>query len=642
MPSSQGVALLKKPRIEIQKQEGKSHSTSTLFLLSLLRSPFWFKAAMSSISGMAASIRAATGTYDLLKHSMQQWSRRTSHIRLPALQLSHFFIIALSCSDSETFDLAGQNVSTITHNIESAFREPLPLEGVMIRLTFVTGAGKQSRQKYDDGAAKAVTSTLRVLGYSEDHGASCVVECAGTFKLQHDTGKNLKTVVVFPIVLKANTDSQDGLSSASDRRTSLAPQESPEHLIATSSLNVFQRMLSSKCPSWTQKKGCLAALEGLKRKVSELENKLVKGQILGAQEQVFYDSAINLDDKEAHCKTEMHNQVERRQLTQFELSTLQSHNAERIEALKMDLSRATGKEVENAQSLLDKANVRKQFLSNIEPLEPHKLKHEQELRKLRKELSPLVELSSSSSKLRSIKETQSLARKEEIEEEIHALEQASRGWFEDDSFFQLRLDASRASFRPASSAKTKSSEAKVGAVSMTANTTAKVSKWVLPGETKKGGAWGSLSSDKKKKPNSGGAVFSAMMIDDDGDDEDDDAIDDDAIDTMKNVAAPFKETESSDGNVANVTTSVNTEGGGASKARKRKGRKKNGSRQSDEDFLNETIAKQTLASEKDTERSSQVVLYDIFRNYLIPGLAAIITWLVTLVLGRPEHRAQRR
>jgi hypothetical protein len=109
-------------------------------------------------------------------------------------------LIFILASESDTFDLAGQNVSTITTNVTNAFSDPFPLDD-MIRITFVTGAGKLGRQKYDDGAAKALTSSLRNLGFEEDRGASCVKECAGSFKLQHDTGKNLKTVVVFPNII---------------------------------------------------------------------------------------------------------------------------------------------------------------------------------------------------------------------------------------------------------------------------------------------------------------------------------------------------------------------------------------------------------------------------------------------------------
>ena len=135
-----------------------------------------------------------------------------------------------NAEESETFDLGGQNVSTITNTIQAAFAKPLPLKDKMIRITFVTGAGKQARQKYDEGAARAVTSTLRDLGYEEDRAASCVVECAGTFKLQHDTGKNLKTVVVFPkIVGGSKNGSGDGTNNANrdESKPSLVPEGCP-------------------------------------------------------------------------------------------------------------------------------------------------------------------------------------------------------------------------------------------------------------------------------------------------------------------------------------------------------------------------------------------------------------------------------
>lgn len=85
--------------------------------------------------------------------------------------------------------MAGNSAETIKKTISSAFVTPLDITE-MIRLTFVTGAGKLGRSRYDDNAAKTVTSTLREFGYVEDRGASCVVECAGSFKSQHDTGKN--------------------------------------------------------------------------------------------------------------------------------------------------------------------------------------------------------------------------------------------------------------------------------------------------------------------------------------------------------------------------------------------------------------------------------------------------------------------
>ena len=37
---------------------------------------------------------------------------------------------------------------------------------------------------------------LRAIGFEEDRGACAVMECAGTFKYQHDTDKDLKFIHV--------------------------------------------------------------------------------------------------------------------------------------------------------------------------------------------------------------------------------------------------------------------------------------------------------------------------------------------------------------------------------------------------------------------------------------------------------------
>ena len=106
-----------------------------------------------------------------------------------------------------------------------------------------------------------------------------------------------------------------------------------------------------------------------------------------------------------------------------------------------------------------------------------------------------------------MKETQTLARKEEIEEEIAALEEASRGWFEDDDAFAARVLEAKRAFQATQSKKTKKTAGKF--VTPSAN------KFVTPGSMKKG-AWGGAATKKKPKPK-GGGVFAAMMMDSDSD-----------------------------------------------------------------------------------------------------------------------------
>jgi hypothetical protein len=85
------------------------------------------------------------------------------------------------------------------------FSEAMPVREP-IRISFVTGAGKLDRQKYHADLGKWVTNSLRVLGYRDDRGASLDLTSQGSYKFQHDTGKNLKYVHVFPIITTIDED----------------------------------------------------------------------------------------------------------------------------------------------------------------------------------------------------------------------------------------------------------------------------------------------------------------------------------------------------------------------------------------------------------------------------------------------------
>ena len=312
----------------------------------------------------------------------------------------------------------------------------------MIRITFVVGAGKLGRQKYDEGAAKAVTSTLRELGFEEDRGASAVLECAATFKQQHDTGKNLKTVVVFPHVAGEATVSQVNSAEGGMQHLSIGggsaggdkviPESTPEHSIAFSSQNVFERMLSSKCQTWTQKKGCSTAIGTIKETLEALEQKLMSGTPLTDSEQSFYDSVsmTSLEEKLAFVKGEMQQQVEDGKITVAERKALLQQVSERLSTLSEEKAQAEtdgkAKRVQNLTNAIAKAEERKEKLEKIVAKSPPPLKHEAEIGKLRKELGPLLQVEDAAKgRLLSVKETQALGRKEEIDEQIEQLEVCS-------------------------------------------------------------------------------------------------------------------------------------------------------------------------------------------------------------------------
>lgn len=302
-------------------------------------------------------------------------------------------------------------------------------------MTFVTGAGKLGRQKYDDNAAKALTSALRDLGFEEDRGASCIRDCAGSFKLQHDTGKNLKTVVVFPRIQDESGNNEDGSNQGGSSSTgaggsaSLFLKGSPEEMIALSSKPIFESMVKSRCQTWSQKKGCMAAIGDIKTALEKLEGKLLQGNPLAEAEQTFYDqvSSTMLEEKQAYVKDMMHHQVDDGLITTKEKAQLLLQVNERLETISKEMADAEkneqAKKIEKLKGAKEKVATRKDKLSSISPKPPPPLKHQSEIFQLRSELRPLLELEEGSKgRLLSVKETLSLARKDEILEEIASLE----------------------------------------------------------------------------------------------------------------------------------------------------------------------------------------------------------------------------
>ena len=420
-----------------------------------------------------------------------------------------------SNSESETFDLAGNNTNTISKTIQSAFASPLPITE-MIRITFITGAGKLGRQRYDDNAARILTSTLRDLGYVEDRGASCVVECAGSYKSQHDTGKNLKTIVVFPNI--TDVASQLGAMGLEEdaKGPAVLEEGSPIHMIAMSSGKVFKRMVDSKCPSWSQKKQCLVAIQEVQSIISDLDSKLMTGTPFTESEQEFYDvvSMDALKEKETSIKAEMSQHVEKGSITKAEKDKLIHQVTEKIQNLEGEIK--TAKEnnkkvrVQKLNGQKEKALERKENLENITAKSPHPLRNQGEIEKLRKEIQPMIKIEAEArGRLLTLKETTAIAKKDDIEDEILILEEKSRGWFEEDDAFQIRVEASRAQARTRATKKVV--KKKAASSNKSSSNSKKAINFIVPGARR-----GPSRPVAKKKSVASSNTF-AMMMDSDSD-----------------------------------------------------------------------------------------------------------------------------
>lgn len=435
----------------------------------------------NAVSGMAASIRAAT--------------------------------------ESETFDLAGHDATNINQTIKDAFSQPFDLDE-MIRITFITGAGKLGRSKYDDKAMPTMTSALRQFDYVEDRGASCVNECGGSYKTQHDTGKNLLTVVVFPRLVEA---ADDGDGAPSDQYPLAFPlvEGSPEHTILLASEGTFEKMAPSMCPSWTEKKSCTEFLKAATETIEKLDAKLMSGTPLSDDENGLYDAVggVHTIAAKSEClKKLMHQQVEKGSLTRLELDQLLAQVCDKIDTFAAEIDAALQKSQEKKVAKLNaqngKAEARKQMLEGLTAQPPHNLKKEAQITKLNKQLKPLLKLEQSTKgRLLSVKESKELGVMEDILEEISELEEASCGWFEDGEAFHVRLEASRKKNAAVASNSTKAASSgkgkKPGTGSRSANTT-----FVTPGGlAAKQTALGkkAAAAKKSKARSNGGSAFAAMM-----------------------------------------------------------------------------------------------------------------------------------
>ena len=385
-----------------------------------------------------------------------------------------------------------------------------------------SGAGKLARQKYDSKAGQTLTNALRGLDFEEDRAASKGSE--GCFKSQHDTGKNLFTVVVYP---RLAAESQAGPANDDDAVCHLYPiplplvEGTPLHAVLLSSEGAFEMLASKACQSWSQKKNCLEAMKVAMEMLQQMDSKLMGGSALSDAENAFYDETggmASLEKKGDIMKSLMAKQVTGGQLAADELSYLQKQVSDRIASLQQDIDSALqlsqDKKASKFTAQMEKATERRKMLEKHTPQAPLKLKHEAQIATLKKQLQPLLKLEAGAKgRMLTLKETKELAAKDEILAEIEELEWASQGWFEDDESFEIRLEACRKRLAVKSSSK-KSTSGKGRAPGTGSRTAGKNTTWLTPSNS---GLTAKSKAAKKSKPKSSGGVFAAMMLDSDSD-----------------------------------------------------------------------------------------------------------------------------
>eukprot|EP00947_MAST-08B_sp_MAST-8B-sp1_P000474 g474.t1 len=370
-----------------------------------------------------------------------------------------------AATETDQLDLKGVDPAQATDLVQQAFTDPLPTTN-FIRISLVTGAGKLGRQKYHPDLAKSLTAALRELGYDEDQGASACAACQGTFKSQHDTGRNLLLLHVFPKVTEAKeTDGAAGGGGGGGVLGAAAGgggdggddwrDMSPVMMAATAKMSTFEKMFAAKCASWTQRKRLLEALKDLGRQLRTCDEKLIAMEKLTEEEERLYDATTTdeLSEKVVALQADIKSMVAQGKLTKQERDSL-------IDQVKAKLGDAAGGGDGDGDGDGDggaaaaggddkeTAALRKRLakLSMISPI-THPLKQERELLKLFSDLLPLEKLENTS-RLLDAAEMRQLGRKGDIEDEIDAIACACRGWFETDDEIDARVRAVKARAKP--------------------------------------------------------------------------------------------------------------------------------------------------------------------------------------------------
>mmetsp|Transcript_9251 Transcript_9251/g.23643 ORF Transcript_9251/g.23643 Transcript_9251/m.23643 type:complete len:409 (+) Transcript_9251:240-1466(+) len=344
-------------------------------------------------------------------------------------------------TDSEEFDLGGYEGQQIVDLVSSAFGEALSA-GQYVKITFVVGGGKKTRQKYSPELPKELAQALSALGFSEDRGASACEACQGSYKYQHDTDKDLKFMHVFPhVTIKAAGGAGGGEGEESWEELS------PAQWCTICSVEELQGVTtkSIKIATFAQRKNLLAAMKDAQKRYQACEEKMISMEALTDEEQQLYDEAQALPEKVEWVTKLLEEMVEAGGLTAAEKSDMLEQLGTKVEALDQEIRKAKAdgkdKKAEKLAEGREQVATRAAALAGKPPI-VHKLRHEAELRKLWKQLDNLEKIENTRTAL-PLDEIKKLRDKPDVEARIAELSEEGKGWFLPDGQYEAQLEAAK-------------------------------------------------------------------------------------------------------------------------------------------------------------------------------------------------------
>ena len=331
-----------------------------------------------------------------------------------------------SITESDEFDLGSiSSAYDAGRLITDAFSTPFSDRDEMVRVTFVVGAGKANRQKYDASLQKWIVAALKAIDYEDDKSASCDFDSAGSFKTQHDTGRNLIFVHVFP-----RCSQKKAAVSHDDETVDEPARLSREHLLVAAEMKTFERTVAKRCPTWSCKKRLQEKLREVRAQFTQIDAKLMNREALNDAEQALYElgSGDDLDVKLKFLQKSLMEMVQNGHLTTAEKTLCLEQMDDRIDSAPNDKAK---KRIEENREALSKRSVL--------DYKPPKIEHTAAIKALQTKLAPLAALEKRGGALLSVAEVSKLGEAPDLEERIATLEEASRLWYETDAELAARL-----------------------------------------------------------------------------------------------------------------------------------------------------------------------------------------------------------
>jgi len=337
----------------------------------------------------------------------------------------------------EEYDLDNYSEEAAMELMRAAFGAPLEATEP-VRCTLVCGGGKSVRGRYDPNLMRGISQSLKALGFEEDSGASLGTQ--GAFKMQHDTGRNLKLAHVFPRTSAGEgAASGDGAGGASG--ATLDPEAPAYQLMAAESLEAFQQLTAAHLPTYVQKARAAKELSGTYLPLFKaIDAKLVGAQPLDAGEEAWSAvcSADALSERLASLQQAMMAQVEKGDLTAADKAEVRRTMGSKLESLEAEIAAAKSegkaKRAEKLEATRAQIAALRAAADECSPKPPHQPQETlQELAGLWRQILALRHVEARAkqeNKLLSLEQARQVGQLPELEEKVAAVLERECGWYE--------------------------------------------------------------------------------------------------------------------------------------------------------------------------------------------------------------------